>query len=96
MKAVWKYPLESQSFNVLTMPRGAKVLSCALQHGKLCLWALVEPSAPHEVREFGIFATGEPIHDAEARQLKFVATFQVDGGDFIFHVFEYVREANTT
>jgi len=75
------------------MPRGAQVLSLAVQHGRPTIWALVDTAQPAEEREFGIFATGEQIH-ARKGQLKFIDTFLVEGGAYVFHVFELVGESD--
>lgn len=91
MKTIWKYPFKSNAWNTLTMPKGAQVLKLAIQHGRPTIWALVETVGPTEDREFGIFATGEQIHAREG-QLRFIDTFFVDDGNYVFHVFELVKE----
>jgi hypothetical protein len=87
MSTVWKYPLPDDwrdTFD-LDMPAGAQVLAVQVQHGHPCIWALVDPSASLETRLFRIAGTGHPITEALGRH---VGTFQMLGGDVVFHVFE--------
>ena len=44
MKTIWKYELEPN--NHLRIPEGAEPLAVHSQHGKPCLWCLVDPEAP--------------------------------------------------
>jgi hypothetical protein len=83
---IWKYPLIVTDKQIVAMPAGAKILSVQTQGGVLCLWAMVSPSNPLTDRIIFIFGTGHQIEDAE--NLAFIGTFQVDGGRFVFHVFE--------
>lgn len=53
------------------------------------VWALVNPEEPTERRPFRLAGTGHPI-DYEADDLRFVGSFQLDGGTLIFHLFEIV------
>lgn len=85
---IWKYELGTNR-TTLEMPVGAQVLDAQLQHGGVVLWALVSPDAPKEGREFYVYMTGETIVDA-AEYLKYISTVQIQGGDFIAHVFERV------
>lgn len=84
---VFKYPLNPTGLIVLNLPQGAKPLHVSLQHERLCLWTLVDPDAPMEKRYFRLVGTGHEIAEAPER-LRFVNTFFVDGGNFVFHLFE--------
>ena len=87
MKTVWKYQLKDQVNHVLYMPENAQILEVENQHGILCLWALVDTRKKYEHRKIIIRGTGHPIeHD----NIKFISTFQVDNGNFIFHAFEVI------
>lgn len=87
MKTIWKYDLEPAC--LIEMPIGAKVLSIHQQKGQICLWALVDPEADYEVRHFVFHGTGHHIN--EKGPLNFVGTAQFHEGEFMFHVFEVMR-----
>jgi hypothetical protein len=86
MKTIWKFPLEVTDAQGVLLPQGAQVLTAQLQGRSLCLWALVDPDAPKTVRLLHIFGTGHPVHNADS--LRYISTFQLDGGALVFHVFE--------
>jgi hypothetical protein len=88
-KTVFKYPLPMRG-NPIQMPKGARVLSLQVQYGDPQLWALVDPEAPEEPRQFRIFGTGHPMTITGGHTLEFIDTFQLDGGQLVFHVFEEV------
>ncbi len=84
---IWKFPLPAPDDVVtLMMPRGAVVLSVQVQHETPCVWALVDPEAPKVPRRFRWAGTGHPL---DLRGFwKFVGTFQLHGGDLVFHLFD--------
>lgn len=86
MNVVYKYQLPLQDNFQLHLPEGARCLSVQVQYGTPCLWALVNPEAPVEKRQFRMAGTGHPIELVES--LSFIDTFQLEGGSLIFHVFE--------
>jgi len=85
MQTIWKYQI-IVGVNDLTMPRGASVLAVQVQHGIPTMWALVNPNAVHDRRRFVVYGTGHPI-DSTA-DAGYVGTFQMMGGDLVWHVFE--------
>lgn len=85
---IWKYELGTNR-TTLQMPVGAHVLDAQVQHGGVVLWALVSPDAPKVEREFYVYMTGEMIVDTPD-YLLYISTVQIQGGDFIAHVFERV------
>jgi len=85
MKTIWKFPIELADRQNLLMPEGAEILSAQMQGQFLCLWALVNPEARKTVRTIAVNGTGHPIDDAERR---YIGTTQMNGGTFIWHVFE--------
>lgn len=85
MKTIWKYPLPTAGAPSLYMPAGAQILSLQVQGGVPCLWALVDPSRTQETRFFHIVGTGHELADNPGI---YVGTFQVEGGEFVFHLFE--------
>ena len=87
---IWKDPLELQEKAIIPMPKGAEVISVASQFNKACMWALVDPKAELEPREFKVAGTGlDIVHDVDV-PLKFIGTFQLAEGRFIGHLFEII------
>ena len=84
--SIWKYTLKVTDFQPVSMPVGAEILSCQVQGGVLCLWALVDPLRPSRPRHISIYGTGHPI--SRKQQLRHIDTFQLHGGSLVFHVFE--------
>jgi len=87
MQSIWKFPLQCADKTVIVMPKGAKVLCVQSQREIPCVWALV-PDTGAEVeqeRTFTIYGTG---HQHESISGEYVGTFQLQGGAFVFHVFE--------
>lgn len=91
MKTIWKYKLSAQDVQNISMPIGAEILTVQTQHGKPCLWALVDPEAKLAVqpRTIEIFRTGHPIAEDMGTQRKYIATFQLFGAEQVYHAFEY-------
>lgn len=85
MKTIWKFPLNVTDEDEIQMPIGAQVLTVECQQGAPYLWALVETTNAQESRVFSIFGTGHPI---EKTELQYRGTFQLNGGNLVFHVFE--------
>lgn len=103
MKTIYKYPITLQNTFDISMPQGAKILSCGVQvtaalpivglqgSQNPVLWALVEANAASENRHFVLVATGEPVPDfIPIDRATFIGTLQFEGGRFIFHLFEVV------
>ena len=84
-KTIWKYEIPDGQIVTVSMPKGARLLSVQVQRGVPMLWALVDPKAPVERRTFHIAGTG---WDFDPDGLNYVGTFQVSGGEFVFHLFE--------
>lgn len=90
MYKVFKYPIAPADYFAIDLPAGAQILTVAPQLGMVCLWALVDPGAPLERREFRWAGTGHEIAEPPDR-LRYVSTFQLSGGALIFHIFEVLR-----
>lgn len=87
MRAIYKYPLGSVGLNVVSMPKDAIILSCALQREVPALWAIVSDSDPvHSSRRFLVVGTGHALPD-EVDAKRFINTLQRDDG-IVLHVFE--------
>lgn len=86
MLAIWKYPFQVQDHFTISMPTGARLLDVQVQNETPCIWALVDPGALKESREFRLAGTGHDISEKEAE--RYIGTFQLGGGVFIGHLFE--------
>lgn len=89
-KQVWKYELKTELNQIIEMPKGAEILTVQTQNGHPYLWALVDPEQPKEERHIEVFATGEPISYGMGIDRKYINSYQLRGGSFVFHVFEYL------
>lgn len=83
MKKVFKYPVMSDDSITVALPEGARPLHFDLQHGQLCLWALVDPSKPLVEYKFRMAGTGHPIDTCG----DFINTAILQGGALVFHFF---------
>lgn len=84
---IYKYTFPFTDEVIITMPRGAKVLSFGNQNEKPALWALVDPTEEMVNHLFRFAGTGHPIaYPPEA--LSFVGTAHFAGGAIVFHLFE--------
>ncbi len=85
-QTVWKFAIPIGDEFSLTMPGGAKILTVQTQFDQPFIWALLDPSAPIEMRHFRLAGTGHPVSAGD--RLKHVGTFQLRGGELVFHLFE--------
>lgn len=85
MKTIWKYPIKTIAIQQLRMPEGAQILTVQEQRGQVCLWALVDENGEMESRHIETIGTGHPITGTER---VYIGTYQLEGGDLIFHVFD--------
>ncbi len=83
---IWKFPLDIDDHVVIRMPRGAEILSADAQSDTLCLWAIVDPSAPKADRHFFVRGTGHPM--SVHVPVRHIDTVQMLGGTLVWHVFE--------
>jgi hypothetical protein len=87
MMKIYKYPLEIKDTVTVKMPRCAKVLTVQVQRGVPCIWAAVDPLQPYlDRRVFRIVGTGQSFMRESVN--RYVGTFQMFGGDLVYHVFE--------
>jgi hypothetical protein len=85
MLAIYKYTLEWNA-TTLQMHKGARILSCQLQHGTPRIWALVDPKQPLVDRYFAQICTGSSLTE-DIHNYEFLATAQYDDGNFVQHIF---------
>lgn len=85
MKMVYKYKLDTTDVQTVQMPKGAEILTVQVQSGYWpCLWALVDPTQEMENMKIRIAGTG---HYIEEDIVKYIGTFQLQGGALVFHAF---------
>ena len=84
---IFKYPFEVTDLISIEMPKGAHALTVQTQGEIPCIWAIVDPEAPPEIRQFHCYGTGHPIN-IDISKTRYVGTFQLLGGRFIGHLFE--------
>lgn len=89
MKTICKYQLDICDDQLIEIPYGGKILDVQIQHNDLQLWALVNPSSSLQKRQIRIHGTGHDVLNDE--HLNYISTFQVHGGNLVFHVFEYIK-----
>lgn len=88
---VFKYVLEP-GVSAITIPEGAEILTVQVQREQLVLWALVDPTAPTEIREFRVMGTGHEIGpEIGPDRHTYVGTAQLMGGALVMHVFEWLN-----
>ena len=86
LKKIFKYQLYTHGTEVVLLPEGAEILCVQNQLETPCIWAIVDPEAPIEERRFITLGTGHPV--PEGINLKYIGTYQLMGGAFVYHVFE--------
>jgi len=91
MKTIWKFEFKVQDDIKIEMPIGSEILTVQEQEGQSCLWALVDPDYSTEIRRFDLFGTGHPINENIVTSRKYIGTFQMESGKFVFHLFEKVK-----
>ncbi len=89
MLTVHKFPFNIEDKVDIPMPAGAEILDVQVQRGQPCVWALVDTDEPLVgTREFRVFGTGHPISGRGTEHMRHVASFQLQGGALVFHMFE--------
>lgn len=83
MKTIYKYELEIQDTQVITMPMNSKILSVQKQGLSVWLWAIVDTQFSNTYYTFNIVGTGNPMPDEPIGD--YIGTIQVNG--FVWHVF---------
>ena len=89
MKTIYEYPIPIGDNFLIEMPIGAKILTVQTQNDVPQLWASVDTEQFFETRYFSLFGTGHRISDDFNGV--YIGTFQIDGGQFVFHLFERVK-----
>ena len=87
-RTIWKFPIRLEDAINIFMPIGAEVIAVDVQQGEVCIWAVVDPAAPHECRTFRCAGTGHSLPDGLGRA-QHIGTVQLDGGALVFHLFDF-------
>lgn len=83
---IWKWSLTVTDIQSVSMPAGAKLLTVQVQGMNPQIWALCdEAETTIEPRRIAIYGTGNPM---PADPGKYIATFQLNDGELVFHAFE--------
>ena len=91
IKRIYKYTLNSHiGIQRINMPCFADILDCQIQHGRICLWAVVDPDKDNLSRRFEVFGTGWDLPYRFASRYNHLKTVQ--DGQFVWHVFEVIGE----
>lgn len=88
MRSIWKYQITTKDEQTIAMPGGAELLTIQMQFDNLCVWALVDPDKPTKERTIRIFGTGHPIDADELRVMRYLGTYQLNGGALVFHAYD--------
>ncbi len=89
MKSIWKFPLVINDRQSIEMPIDAEILCVQTQYGHPCVWALCSTEGVVAKRHFAIYGTGHAVPDSTTEKIgKYVGTFQMSGGQIVFHVFD--------
>lgn len=84
-RTIFKYPV-SQLFDI-DIPKDAEILVVQAQRGKPEMWVLLDSDASTIKRKFIMIGTGHPMKDTYNKE-SYIGTFQMFGGDLVFHLFE--------
>lgn len=82
---IFKYELKVDDIQFISMPKGAKLLTVQIQRDIPCIWAMVDPDAEKEDKRICMRGTGHDV--SEVKDMCHIGTFQMYGGDLVFHVF---------
>lgn len=89
MFVIHKYPLPLQDAQNLRVPNGTQILTVQVQAGVPCLWVLKDMTQKIEENIYiNIYETGREILRKPG---KYIGTYQVNNGQYVFHVFEEVK-----
>ncbi len=86
-KVIYKYRIHP-GITILQIPAGGQVLSVQEQNEEPHIWVLVDPNERKTDRKFQIFGTGQQFYAADK---KYIGTFQLMGGESVFHLYEHLH-----
>lgn len=83
-RTVYKYQLQIEDLQEISVPAGAQFLSVQYQRGVLTLWVLVNPENAHANVMIEIIGTGNPADDYPRT---YIGTAQSPVSCAVWHVF---------
>lgn len=92
-RSIYKYPIDINDTQTLTLPKGSEILSVINQYDNACIYAIVDTETK-ETEEYSLecYGTGHTIrHDSS---YKFLGTVAMLGGNFVYHVFYKKMQSN--
>lgn len=89
MRKIFKYEIEQTDEQVLSLPKGAKILSIIEQYNKPVIYAIVDPNEK-EIDNYNVVTLGtgfDVYFELPRPSYKFLGTLSFMGGNLIFHYF---------
>jgi hypothetical protein len=91
---IWKYQMPVSENFTMKLPRGAEIIRMAGENGMLWLWAIVDTSAPDEVRSFDAFKAGGTMPDDLSRHIfRGMAHIYIQA-ELMLYIFEVIADEN--
>lgn len=87
MRVIHKYQLGEIQAQNIWMPAKAQLLHVDLQHGQLCLWALVDQNQPNVSRLIRLYGTGHMLSNEQTVE-QYIGTVLMHSGHLVVHVFD--------
>lgn len=84
---IFKYYITADRYQTIEIPVGFRLLSVQNQNEQICIWALVDNSKPLKTLAVECFTTGQECKPISLDG--YLGTVQLDGGNFVTHVFTY-------
>lgn len=86
-RRIFKYELKLDTVNIVSMPKGAEVISVIEQNNGIVVYAIVDPDETQMVdKVFTIVGTGRDM-TFDADDYVFLGTVSMFAGRYIWHVF---------
>ena len=84
MKKIYKYQLEPEENQILSLPEDAKFIYTGMQKEKITIWVVIESMNRLRDYDIKIIGTGWNIPDYDS--LRYIGTVQMITG-FVWHIF---------
>jgi hypothetical protein len=90
---IWKYQIPVSEHFGVHLPKGAEIIRMDDEGGMLWLWAIVDTSAPDELRSFRAFKAGGTMPD-DLTGLKYVGMAAIHiQAELMLYIFEDTSES---
>lgn len=90
-KQIIIFNVEVVDKQTILMPKGAEILTIQTTFDFPKLWALVDQLDILEERVFETFKTGCIVNCGNGIIRKYISTYQLLDGNYVFHVFELIK-----